>query len=231
MGVLIEHLGVGVLGRRGETIVLANASLARLLGYASSTSLLGRSIWSIVHADARDEFRARSVASGTSGTSEPYLTRLTRANGAPEPVCIFPQHPLDDAAIDADPSPLIVETVVSLRELRGVLLPQPVAGNVQPCRSCLGHEAPPSSRRPPDSTPVVFEQLTQRESEIVQHIGQGADLNSVATQLGISPHTVRNHLKRIFRKLGIRSQTELLTRIIARERAQGRSHADESPRR
>jgi DNA-binding CsgD family transcriptional regulator len=32
----------------------------------------------------------------------------------------------------------------------------------------------------------------------------------IASTLGISPHTVRNHLKAVFRKLGVHSQEALL---------------------
>jgi DNA-binding CsgD family transcriptional regulator len=35
----------------------------------------------------------------------------------------------------------------------------------------------------------------------------------IARRLGLSPHTVRNHLKAMFRKLGVSSQADLLERL------------------
>lgn len=51
--------------------------------------------------------------------------------------------------------------------------------------------------------------LSPREREIVDLFGHGARVASVATQLGLSTHTVRNHLKSIYRKLRLRGQHEL----------------------
>lgn len=56
---------------------------------------------------------------------------------------------------------------------------------------------------PSDST------LSPREREIVDLFGHGARVASVATQLRLSTHTVRNHLKSIYRKLRLRGQHEL----------------------
>ena len=37
----------------------------------------------------------------------------------------------------------------------------------------------------------------------------------IASQLNLSQHTVRNHLKAVFRKLGVHSQSELVERYRA----------------
>jgi DNA-binding CsgD family transcriptional regulator len=57
--------------------------------------------------------------------------------------------------------------------------------------------------------------LTAREQEIAGIIGGGLRVKSVARMLAVSEFTVRNHLKSIYRKLGVRSQAELLERIHA----------------
>ena len=36
---------------------------------------------------------------------------------------------------------------------------------------------------------------------------------AIADELHISPNTVRNHVRAIYRKMGVRSQLELLTRV------------------
>ena len=55
--------------------------------------------------------------------------------------------------------------------------------------------------------------LTRRENEILWHLRRGKRVPSIARQLHISPSTVRNHLKSIFRKLDVGSQTELLDKL------------------
>jgi len=52
--------------------------------------------------------------------------------------------------------------------------------------------------------------LSAREVEIVKHIASGVSVNTTARELGISPHTVRNHLKACFRKAGVHTQIELV---------------------
>jgi DNA-binding CsgD family transcriptional regulator len=56
--------------------------------------------------------------------------------------------------------------------------------------------------------------ISDREAEIAVLLSTGADLPSVGRRLGISIHTVRAHVKHIFAKTGIRSQIELVRRIL-----------------
>ncbi len=57
--------------------------------------------------------------------------------------------------------------------------------------------------------------LSRREREVVSSLCDGNRVPIIARRLGISSHTVRNHFKSIYRKLGIRSQMELLMRFRA----------------
>jgi len=52
--------------------------------------------------------------------------------------------------------------------------------------------------------------LSSRELEIAKAIASGAGVVPTAQKFGISPNTVRNHLKTCFRKLGIHTQVELV---------------------
>ena len=51
--------------------------------------------------------------------------------------------------------------------------------------------------------------LSPRERQIVELLASGARVVTVAQRLQLSPHTVRNHLKSVFRKLNLRGQHEL----------------------
>lgn len=50
--------------------------------------------------------------------------------------------------------------------------------------------------------------LSQRETEILQYIAKGFSFDTVGEVLGISPHTVVTHVKKIYRKLAVHSRGE-----------------------
>jgi DNA-binding NarL/FixJ family response regulator len=55
--------------------------------------------------------------------------------------------------------------------------------------------------------------LSPREREVLLNFLSGNRVTTIASELFISEHTVRNHLKSIFAKLGVGSQVELLERF------------------
>lgn len=69
-------------------------------------------------------------------------------------------------------------------------------------RRCYGR---PAKR---EITPL--QTLTKREREVVERLRAGMRVQAIASSMHLSPHTIRNHLKSIFRKLGVSSQVELL---------------------
>jgi two-component system probable response regulator PhcQ len=60
---------------------------------------------------------------------------------------------------------------------------------------------------------ITLDHLSKREREIVETLLGEGSVTGVANTLHISLHTVRNHLKSIFRKLGVHSQVELVTKL------------------
>jgi len=61
--------------------------------------------------------------------------------------------------------------------------------------------------------------LTAREAEIVERLARGLDNAQIAAQLGMSEKTVRNHITRIFDKLGVQTRAQAIVR--AREAGMG----------
>ena len=50
--------------------------------------------------------------------------------------------------------------------------------------------------------------LTQREGEVLALVSQGQQNKGIALLLGIAVHTVEQHLKHMYQKLGIGNRTE-----------------------
>lgn len=57
--------------------------------------------------------------------------------------------------------------------------------------------------------------LTGREQEVLRHLARGMSTAELAERLGITAHTVRDHIKALFGKVGVHTRAELLARIFA----------------
>jgi DNA-binding NarL/FixJ family response regulator len=58
------------------------------------------------------------------------------------------------------------------------------------------------------------EPLSGREREILNLLTEGLAYKQIADRLGISPHTVHNHLRRIYGKLHVQSRTEAVVKFM-----------------
>ena len=65
--------------------------------------------------------------------------------------------------------------------------------------------------RKPRSLPPGFGDLTPRQYEILRHLGDGCSTRDIASELGISEDTVRNHIRGIFKVLGVHSRLEAVS--------------------
>lgn len=64
-----------------------------------------------------------------------------------------------------------------------------------------------------------LDKLTAREGEIVSRFANGETYSAIATALTLAPATVRNHLSRCYRKLGVNSKAELAKLVATQHRA------------
>ena len=58
--------------------------------------------------------------------------------------------------------------------------------------------------------PRILDELSDRERDVLARLMAGSRVASIASELFISANTVRNHLKAIYRKLDVASQSELI---------------------
>lgn len=64
--------------------------------------------------------------------------------------------------------------------------------------------------RPPGQSQLSFANLSTRERQIAVLLIEGGCAKSISRDLTIAPGTVRNHIKTVYRKLGLHSQVELM---------------------
>ena len=72
-----------------------------------------------------------------------------------------------------------------------------------------------SSPPVPDRTPPCFEELSEREQEILALIGAGRSNGEIAAELVISMATVKTHVRHVFAKLDLRDRAHAV--IVARD--------------
>lgn len=64
------------------------------------------------------------------------------------------------------------------------------------------------------TSPAWMGRLSVRERDVTQGVLEGMPLKAIAERHGITTHTVRNHLKSVFRKLHVHSQQQLVARYL-----------------
>jgi DNA-binding CsgD family transcriptional regulator len=61
----------------------------------------------------------------------------------------------------------------------------------------------------------AVKELTNREVEIINLLAQGCSVKTMAKLLNISPHTITDHLKAIYRKLKVHSKNEAVYKALS----------------
>ena len=78
-----------------------------------------------------------------------------------------------------------------------------------------------------DRTPGSDAPITQgwrfspRERQIVSLLASGCSNQEIANRLGLRLQTVKNHLSRVYRKLGVPNRVQLAVLVLQQERPDG----------
>lgn len=140
------------------------------------------------------------------------------------PTLVF--HAAEDARVPLEEGRLFAGLVpaaqfVILPSRNHIWLPHEAcwAGFLEQAESFLALPAPLA-----DGQPVTLarpnDDLTQREREVLELIARGQSNGQISSELGISPHTLRNHVARIFAKLGVKTRAQAI--VDARQAGYGR---------
>lgn len=115
----------------------------------------------------------------------------------------------------------LAELVTAIRAVqRGESPIQPSVAAKLVARLTRGTDAPPPIPHAPRSVEqVMFDELTDREREILQQLAHGASNREISERLFITEGTVKNHVSNILNKLGLRDRTQAA--IYARDHGLG----------
>jgi len=103
-----------------------------------------------------------------------------------------------------DSTPADVISCIRLLRAGGSPVSPVVARSVlRAIRNRIGSASPAARTAQPENNP-----LSARETEILQLLAKGMSFNEIGEILGISPHTVTAHIKKIYRKLAVHSRGE-----------------------
>ncbi|MCZ7640952.1 MAG: response regulator transcription factor [Verrucomicrobia bacterium] len=73
--------------------------------------------------------------------------------------------------------------------------------------------APETAKVPPPAHDQANDVLCRREREILDRLGRGHRYKEIADELGITIHTVRTFIRRMYEKLHVHSRTEALIKV------------------
>lgn len=93
------------------------------------------------------------------------------------------------------------------------------AGEAGEAGRAFGRNAPAvllTPARAPDALRAIARayDLTEREEQVLDLVSRGLTTGEIAARLWVTPHTVQDHLKNVFEKVGVRSRRELMPRIF-----------------
>ncbi|MFO0689137.1 MAG: PAS domain S-box protein [Myxococcota bacterium] len=213
----IDRLAFGLIVEdRDGRIRYANRRILELTGYEAK-DLDGQPVALLVPEELRASL-AGEQAKTRAGDVRTRLSALRRRDGRAFPVAVAPQW------IERTPSgeSAVVSVVVDLAEIHAARPLGTSAGSlaaelasVASRLQSLSFSASLVDRSGVPIDDPALGALSTRERQILVLLMQSARVPAIAEQLFIAQSTVRNHLKAIYRKLGVSSQRELIDRVHA----------------
>ncbi len=213
----IDQLGCGVIVENRDGILrYANRRILELTGYEPA-DLDGQPIAKLVPEELHDYLRAEQVKTH-AGDARTRLSALRRKDGRAIPVAVSP-HWIENTPRG---EPVVISVVIDLAEIHTARPIGASAGslahelaNVASRLQSLSFSASLSDRAGVPIDDPSLRDLSTRERQILVLLVQSMRVPAIAEQLFIAQSTVRNHLKAIYRKVGVASQRELIERVTS----------------
>ena len=200
-------------------ILWANPPLLRWLGY-SYEEILGKPSVDLGVAEHTEAHKAE-IEAIAGGDLRPRLVVMRRGDSTTFPTLVIPQHFLDENGDNVGTFSIIVDmgTVQTAKRIGIETTESDLVAPLSEIASRLrAMSLPPTFPSLP--VPLRFDnpalaEVSRREREVLELLVGGDRVAAIAEQLFISDHTVRNHLKSMFRKTGTSSQAELIKFVRA----------------
>lgn len=129
------------------------------------------------------------------------------------PVLII--HPERDAAVPIEEGRLLAGLIPNCRfvqidsENHMPLADEPAWPRlVEEMRNFLAEPTAPAASR----NALPLDELTPRERAVLEGIAEGLDNSEIAASLGLSKKTIRNHITRVFDKVGVEHRYQAIVR-------------------
>ncbi len=213
---IVETMSCGFLVRaRDGRVIYANDCLLRWLGYERS-EVEDKPVHALLPEELHDvvEEELRAIEAGDLRVR---LTVFRRKDSTTVPMLLIPQRLTDaEGRVVGGFSVLVELGSVQTAKPAGYGSPAGLRAGLDRVLMEIQSLALSASLAPELTLPTVhadLESLSPREREVLVPLVNGERVPSIARRLHISPHTVRNHLKAIYRKLGVGSQAELIERF------------------
>jgi len=179
-------VGFGMHDAAGK-VTYTNRYLTNLFGFEHASELIGREVAALVAKDDRDDWVTR-VGARPEDRSDPYSLCILRPDGT-------------EVRVLVRPVPILGENGEVVAEAAFILDVESLVDS---------GDAPAH----PGMDQALLDELTTREREVFDRLIQGKSVREIAELDTISEHTVRNHIKSIYRKLGLHSRLDLLRTVL-----------------
>lgn len=212
---VLDTLNAGVLVRTvAGQILFANDRMLHWVGYTPQ-ELDGLDVRTLIPEELHEHMEVE-LEEIHSGDERLRISIMRRKDGRTLPVVICPHLLRQNDEISA-----VVTVVLDLGEVQtarrvdgkppsGLAAKlQHIASEIQTISLFAGSAG--VGTIPADHPDIAL--LSPREREILSELVAGLRVPAIASKLFISPHTVRNHLKSMYRKLDVSDQASLIERI------------------
>lgn len=123
-------------------------------------------------------------------------------------VTVYADHDKIFAALKAGASGYLLKRSTPVEVLQAI---QDVLAGGSPINSAIARRIVEAFQQPSEKSAektVNVEVLSARESEVIKHLAEGLINKEIAVMLGVSPSTIGQHVKNIYKKLHVHSRVE-----------------------